>query len=147
LAESGQGTARTVLFARYSLLGALFAALGALASGVPQLLVSVLRIELLSGFRVMFVLYGLGRRPRLWALPRRAVAVAGWRRDSRRVRSSARVARRDPPRRWVWRCSRSCRRPDNVPGRWPGRPRSWPGWAGGRSGIRPAGDGWPHSHP
>jgi len=81
LAESGQGTARTVLFARYSLLGALFAALGALASGVPQLLVSVLRIELLSGFRVMFVLYGL-MGGAVWLLyrrmpaPRRECAVA-----------------------------------------------------------------------
>ncbi len=73
LAESGQGTARTALFARYSLLGALFAALGALASGVPQLLVSVLGIELLSGFRVMFVLYGLVGGT-VWLLYRRMPA-------------------------------------------------------------------------
>lgn len=59
LAESGQGTARTALFARYSLLGALFAALGALASGVPQLLVATLGIEQLTAFRVMFSFYGL----------------------------------------------------------------------------------------
>lgn len=59
LAESSQGTARTALFARYSLLGALFAALGALASGVPQLLPVSLGVEQLPAFRVMFMLYGL----------------------------------------------------------------------------------------
>lgn len=59
LAESGQGMARTALFARYSLLGALFAALGALASGIPQLLTVNLGIEQLSAFRAMFWCYGL----------------------------------------------------------------------------------------
>lgn len=59
LAESSQGTARTALFARYSLLGALFAALGALASGLPQLLVATLGIEQPMAFRMMFVGYGL----------------------------------------------------------------------------------------
>lgn len=58
LAESSHGATRTALFARYSLLGALFAALGALASGVPQLL-AALGIEQLTTFRVMFVFYGL----------------------------------------------------------------------------------------
>lgn len=59
LAESGQGMARTALFARYSLLGALFAALGALASGIPQLLTVNLGVEQLSAFRAMFWCYGL----------------------------------------------------------------------------------------
>jgi len=59
LAESCQGAARTSLFARYSLLGALFAALGALASGIPQFLVSALGIAQLDAFRVMFLLYAL----------------------------------------------------------------------------------------
>lgn len=59
LAESSQGATRTALFARYSLLGALFAALGALASGVPQLLVATLGIEQKMAFRVMFLFYGL----------------------------------------------------------------------------------------
>lgn len=59
LAESSQGTARTAVFARYSLLGALFAALGALASGVPQLLEATLGVEQRMAFRVMFVFYGL----------------------------------------------------------------------------------------
>lgn len=59
LAESGQGTVRTALFARYSLLGALFAALGALASGAPQMMVSASGIGQLNAFRMMFILYGL----------------------------------------------------------------------------------------
>lgn len=59
LAESSHGAARTTLFPRYSLLGALFAALGALASGVPQLLMAALGIEQLTAFRGMFVFYGL----------------------------------------------------------------------------------------
>lgn len=59
LAESSQGRARTALFARYSLLGALFAALGALASGIPQILVATLGVEQLTAFRVMFSFYGL----------------------------------------------------------------------------------------
>lgn len=58
LAESGQGTARTAVFARYSLLGALFAALGALFSGLPEWL-AVQGFGLLDAFRAMFVLYGL----------------------------------------------------------------------------------------
>lgn len=59
LAESSLGAARTGLFARYSLLGALFAALGSLASAVPQLLVVATGVEQLTAFRVMFAFYGL----------------------------------------------------------------------------------------
>lgn len=59
LAESSHGAARTALFARYSLLGAMFAALGALASAVPQLLVATTGIEQLAAFRGMFLFYGL----------------------------------------------------------------------------------------
>ncbi|RIX47573.1 MAG: MFS transporter [Rhodocyclales bacterium GT-UBC] len=59
LAESSHGAASTAVFARYSLLGALFAALGALASGLPQLLVATIGIEQLTAFRVMFLVYGL----------------------------------------------------------------------------------------
>jgi MFS family permease len=58
LAEAGQGNARTALFARYSLLGALFAALGALAAGMPDWLAAQSEISHLSAFRGMFVLYG-----------------------------------------------------------------------------------------
>ena len=59
LAEASLGAARTGLFARYSLLGTLFAALGALASAVPHLLVVATGIEQLTAFRAMFVFYGL----------------------------------------------------------------------------------------
>lgn len=58
LAEAGQGNARTALFARYSLLGALFAALGALASGVPDWVGAWSGISHASALRGMFVLYG-----------------------------------------------------------------------------------------
>lgn len=58
LAEAGQGNARTALFARYSFLGALFAALGALAAGMPDWLADQSGISHLSAFRGMFVLYG-----------------------------------------------------------------------------------------
>lgn len=59
LAEAGQGIARTALFARYSLLGALFAALGALAAGVPDWLAAAFGIAHLAAFRGMFVGYGV----------------------------------------------------------------------------------------
>lgn len=58
LAESAQGVARTTLFARYSLIGALFAAFGALASGVPDILTRV-GIDHLAGLRVMFIVYSV----------------------------------------------------------------------------------------
>lgn len=59
LAESGQGAARTELFARYALLGALFAACGALALGTPEWLQAATGIGKLEAFRAMFVVYGL----------------------------------------------------------------------------------------
>lgn len=55
LAESAQGHARTTLFARYSLAGALFAAVGSLLAGVPEWL----GIAPLTAMRAMFVLYAL----------------------------------------------------------------------------------------
>lgn len=58
LAEAGQGNARTALFARYSLLGALFAALGALAAGVPDWVGTWSGISNLPALRGMFILYG-----------------------------------------------------------------------------------------
>ena len=58
LAEAGQGHVRTALFARYALLGALFAALGALASAVPDELVALAGIDRLSALRLMFAAYG-----------------------------------------------------------------------------------------
>src|SRR5664279_515233 len=59
LAEAGQGNARTALFARYSLLGALFAAIGALASGIPDWLVAAAGMERLTALRIMFAAYGV----------------------------------------------------------------------------------------
>ena len=58
LAEAAQGETRTALFARYSLTGALFAAVGALAAAVPDALVP-LGIERLATLRGMFVIYGV----------------------------------------------------------------------------------------
>jgi MFS family permease len=58
LAEAAQGEARTALFARYSLVGSLFAALGALAVSVPEQLVAI-GLTPLGALRAMFALYGL----------------------------------------------------------------------------------------
>jgi MFS family permease len=49
---------RTAVFARYSLIGALSAAAGALGAGVPDVLVSV-GIGRIAGFQVMFYAYAL----------------------------------------------------------------------------------------
>ena len=59
LAAAANGHARTALFARYSLAGSLSAAVGALAAGVPPLLVSHWGVSLAAGLRAMFGLYGL----------------------------------------------------------------------------------------
>jgi predicted MFS family arabinose efflux permease len=58
LADAAQGEARTSLFARYSLVGSLFAALGALAVSLPEQLV-VIGLTPMGALRSMFVLYGL----------------------------------------------------------------------------------------
>jgi MFS family permease len=58
LAASAQGEARTALFARYSLAGALFAALGALAAAVPDWLATSADLSRLAALRVMFAGYG-----------------------------------------------------------------------------------------
>ena len=58
LAEVAQGDARTSLFARYSLTGALFAALGALAAAVPDGL-AAFGVDHLVALRAMFVLYAV----------------------------------------------------------------------------------------
>jgi len=69
LAEAAEGDARTALFARYSLTGALFAALGALAAGMPDWLAG-LGVDRLAALRGMFVLYaGIGAT--VWLLYRR----------------------------------------------------------------------------
>lgn len=59
LADSATGHARTELFARYSLVGALCAALGALAAAVPDWLVSQAGMSQVDALRTMFLLYAV----------------------------------------------------------------------------------------
>ena len=59
LANAASGDARTVLFARYSLTGALSAAVGALAAAVPAWLTARSVLSQLDGMRAMFGLYAL----------------------------------------------------------------------------------------
>lgn len=70
LAEAAQGTACTALFARYSLLGALLAAVGALAAALPDRIVLFAGVTQLDALRAMFVLYGLAGCS-VWLLYRR----------------------------------------------------------------------------
>ena len=58
LAHAAQGNARVALFARYSVLGALCAALGALAAAVLAWLVRHAGLAQLDALRWMFVVYG-----------------------------------------------------------------------------------------
>jgi MFS family permease len=58
LAETAHGETRTFLFARYTFIGALCAAVGALATGIPDLLVHN-GFTQLDAIRAMFVVYGL----------------------------------------------------------------------------------------
>ncbi|MEX8517387.1 MAG: MFS transporter [Leptothrix sp. (in: b-proteobacteria)] len=66
LADTAQGSARTALFARYSVLGALCAALGALAASVPDWLTQQAGLVRLDALRVMFLLYGALGLSVLW---------------------------------------------------------------------------------
>ena len=59
LANAASGDARTVLFARYSLTGALCAAVGALAAGIPAWLTLRAGLPVLDAIRAMFALYAL----------------------------------------------------------------------------------------
>jgi MFS family permease len=69
LAGAASGTARTALFARYSVLGALCAAIGALAAAIPDALVAHAGASQLQGLRGMFIVYaGIGAA--VWALYR-----------------------------------------------------------------------------
>jgi len=58
LAETAEGDSRTSIFARYTFIGALCAAFGALATGIPDLLVQS-GLAKLEALRLMFVLYGV----------------------------------------------------------------------------------------
>ncbi|NML13761.1 MFS transporter [Azohydromonas caseinilytica] len=75
LAQAARGEARTALFARYSVLAAACAAVGALGAGLPQLLTR-LGLEPLTGLRLMFFIYGLLGLA-LWALYGRLPAGDG----------------------------------------------------------------------
>lgn len=59
LAAAATGEARTALFARYSLGGYLFAALGALAAAVPEWLSAHAGIAHLASLRLMFIAYAV----------------------------------------------------------------------------------------
>ena len=59
IAEAADGEARTSLFARYSLLGSLLSAFGALAAALPTLMSAWTGVSALAALRWMFVLYGL----------------------------------------------------------------------------------------
>jgi len=78
LAVAADGEARTRLFARYSLTGALCAAFGALAAGVPDALAG-LGVDRLTALRGMFVAYA-GAGGVLWllyrSLPRRPAGAS-----------------------------------------------------------------------
>jgi MFS family permease len=58
LAESARGEARTFLFARYTFVGALCAAVGSLATAIPQFLTAAGMAQL-DALRLMFIAYGL----------------------------------------------------------------------------------------
>jgi MFS family permease len=59
LAEAATGRSRTPLFVAYSLTGALVAALGALAAGLPELLLGLFPMGLSQAVQAMFALYAL----------------------------------------------------------------------------------------
>jgi MFS family permease len=59
IAASAGGHERTALFARYSVLGAVCAACGALAAGLPDAVVARTGIARLDALRAMFVLYAV----------------------------------------------------------------------------------------
>jgi MFS family permease len=58
LAAAASSHARTALFARYSVLGAMCAAIGALAAALPDAMAMHWGLSRLGALRVMFVLYG-----------------------------------------------------------------------------------------
>jgi MFS family permease len=59
LSSAASGHARTVLFARYSVLGALLAAVGALAAGLPDIAAGWLGVAPINTMRALFLVYSL----------------------------------------------------------------------------------------
>src|SRR6266571_6321712 len=58
LAAAAPAESRTGAFARYSFVGSLFGAIGALAAGAPEWLVARTGVAMLDGLKLMFVAYG-----------------------------------------------------------------------------------------
>jgi MFS family permease len=59
LSRVGSDRQRTAVFARYSLVGSLVAAVGALCAGLPDLLTAAAPINMNVALKAMFILYGL----------------------------------------------------------------------------------------
>ena len=76
LASAASGDARTALFARYSVLGAVCAALGALVAGAPDALVRFAGWARIDALRAMFVVYAAVGALVWWLYRSPAVASA-----------------------------------------------------------------------
>ncbi len=92
LAESATGDVRTALFARYSLIGAVSAAIGSLAAGVPAWLTAHTQVSELPAMRIMFLLYA-ATGVVVWLLYRRLPHPAAAQTQRRRapLRESRRI--------------------------------------------------------
>jgi MFS family permease len=58
LAAATPADSRTSAFARYSFIGSMFGAIGALASGVPEWVTQLYGLSMLAALKLMFVAYG-----------------------------------------------------------------------------------------
>lgn len=58
LAAATPGNTRTTAFARYSFIGSMFGATGALAAGVPEWVTQIYGVSMLAALKLMFVAYG-----------------------------------------------------------------------------------------
>jgi MFS family permease len=73
ISRAAKDSDRTAVFARYSLVGSLVAAVGALLAGAPDLLVAKLGIGMKSALQMMFGLYaifGIAAALAYWGLPK-----------------------------------------------------------------------------
>jgi len=77
LAGAARGDSRTTLFARYSVVGALFAAVGALASAAPDTLAGQTGLARIDALRGMFVVYGAIGAVVWWLYRRLPGRIAG----------------------------------------------------------------------
>ena len=59
LSRTVEDTRRTAVFARYSLVGALLGAVGALCAALPDMLAAALHVDVRTAHQTMFVLYAL----------------------------------------------------------------------------------------